>query len=148
MDQTRTYCTAQGTLLNVMWQPWGEGSLGENGHMYVCGWVPLLFTWNHHNIVNWLYPNTKSKLLTKEIATAFYTKGAFYSCVMWWSWVPCLNHSKFFFLVTKVGNKRRNPSHAYRPRVMGLPGAWPLAPLAPLQAQKACFCSSCTPLWP
>ena len=29
-------CIAQGTLLNVMWQPgWEEGSLGENGYMYV-----------------------------------------------------------------------------------------------------------------
>ena len=26
----RAYCTAQGTLLNVMWQPGWEGSLGEN----------------------------------------------------------------------------------------------------------------------
>ena len=25
----RTYCTAQGTLLNVMWQPGREGSLGR-----------------------------------------------------------------------------------------------------------------------
>ena len=22
--------------------------------MYTCGWVPLLFTWNCHDIVNWL----------------------------------------------------------------------------------------------
>ena len=35
------------------------GSLGENGYMYVYGWVPSLFTWTYHNIVNWLYPNTK-----------------------------------------------------------------------------------------
>ena len=27
------YCTAQGTLLNAMWQPGWEGSLGENGYM-------------------------------------------------------------------------------------------------------------------
>ena len=29
--------TAQGTLLNVMWQPGWERGLGENGHMYVRG---------------------------------------------------------------------------------------------------------------
>jgi len=29
-----------------MWQPGWEGSLGENGYMYVYDWVPLLFTWN------------------------------------------------------------------------------------------------------
>ena len=35
---------AQGTLLNVSWQPGWEGSLGENGYMciYIIGWVPLL----------------------------------------------------------------------------------------------------------
>ena len=26
-----------GTLLNVMWQPGWEGSLGENGHRYMFG---------------------------------------------------------------------------------------------------------------
>ena len=26
---------AQGTLLNVMWQPGWEGSLGENGYVYM-----------------------------------------------------------------------------------------------------------------
>ena len=49
----------QGTLLNVMWQPGLEGSLGENAYMYMYDWVSLLFNWNYHNIVNWLYPNTK-----------------------------------------------------------------------------------------
>ena len=36
-----------------MWQPgWKEG-LGENGYMlYIYCWVPWLFTWNSHNIVN------------------------------------------------------------------------------------------------
>ena len=28
---------AHGTLLNVIWQPGWEGSLGKNGYMYVCG---------------------------------------------------------------------------------------------------------------
>ena len=38
----RTYCIVQGTLLNVMWEPGWEGSLGENGYMYMYDWVPLL----------------------------------------------------------------------------------------------------------
>ena len=38
---------------------WMGGSLGENGYMYVYDWAPWLFTWNYHNIVNWLYSNTK-----------------------------------------------------------------------------------------
>ena len=57
---TTTSGTAHGTLLNVMWQPRWKGSLGKNGCMYMDGWVPSLFIWNYHNIVNQLYPNTKS----------------------------------------------------------------------------------------
>ena len=30
---TSIYCIAHGTLLNVMWQPGWEGSLGENTYM-------------------------------------------------------------------------------------------------------------------
>ena len=30
-------CTAQRTLLSVMWQPGWEGSLGENGCMFMHG---------------------------------------------------------------------------------------------------------------
>ena len=34
---TSTYCVVRGTLFNVMWQPGWEGSLGENGYIYVYG---------------------------------------------------------------------------------------------------------------
>ena len=34
-----------------MWKSGWDGSLGENGYMYMYGWVPLLSTWNYHNIV-------------------------------------------------------------------------------------------------
>ena len=40
----------------------GRGVLGENGCMRLHGWAPLLSTWNYHNIVNWLYSNTKWKV--------------------------------------------------------------------------------------
>jgi len=39
-----TCCVAQGTLVSVKRQPGWEGSLGENGYMYMYGWVALLFT--------------------------------------------------------------------------------------------------------
>ena len=42
------------TLLHIMWQPEWEGSLGENGYMCICGWVPSPFSWNWHSIANWL----------------------------------------------------------------------------------------------
>ena len=32
---------AHGTLLSLVWQPGGEGRLGENGYMYMYGCVPL-----------------------------------------------------------------------------------------------------------
>ena len=51
---------------------WMRVSLGENRYMCMYGWVPSLFTWNYYNIVNWLYPNTKSEgffLKKKEIMT-------------------------------------------------------------------------------
>ena len=44
-----------------MWQSGWEGILGENGYMYMYGWIPLLSTWNDHNIVNWRYSNKKLK---------------------------------------------------------------------------------------
>ena len=33
----RTCCIVQGTLLNVLWQPGWEGSLGKNGYMHIHG---------------------------------------------------------------------------------------------------------------
>ena len=33
----RTYCIAQECLLNVMWQPGWEGSLGQNKYMHMNG---------------------------------------------------------------------------------------------------------------
>ena len=58
---------AQGTLFNVMWQPGWKGSLGENGHIYMYGWVAPWYTYTYHNIVNKLYSNMKFKKIKKEI---------------------------------------------------------------------------------
>ena len=33
----KAYCIAQGTLLNVTWQPGWAGSLEEKGYVYVYG---------------------------------------------------------------------------------------------------------------
>ena len=45
---------------------WIWGVLGENGCMYVYGWVPSLFTWDYHNIVNQVYSDTKEKVQKKK----------------------------------------------------------------------------------
>ena len=42
-----------------------EEGLGENGYLYMYGWVPSLFTWDHRNIVNQLYPKTNLKIQKK-----------------------------------------------------------------------------------
>ena len=44
-----------GTSTQCYVTAWMEGSLGKNGYMYICGWVPLLSTWNYHNIANQLW---------------------------------------------------------------------------------------------
>ena len=48
-----------------------QEGLGENGYMYLYGWVPSLFTGSYHNIVYWLYPiqrvfGVKKKLKKKK----------------------------------------------------------------------------------
>ena len=48
-----------------MWQPGWEGSSGENGYMYTCGWVPSLYIWNYHDVVNQPYPDIKLKVKKK-----------------------------------------------------------------------------------
>ena len=41
---------------------WMRGEFGEEWiHIYMYGWVPLLFTWNYYNIVNQLYSNIRYK---------------------------------------------------------------------------------------
>ena len=36
-----------------------SGVLGESGCISMYSWAPLLFTWDYHSIVNWVYLNTK-----------------------------------------------------------------------------------------
>ena len=72
-------CITNNDLLYSTWNSalcyvvaWMGGSFGENGCMYMDGWVPLLPTWNYHNIVNQIYPNTKQKVKKKyKIKTIF-----------------------------------------------------------------------------
>ena len=60
----KPYHIAHGTLLNVRWQPGREGSLEDNGHVYIrmakslCGSPETIKTL----FVNQLYFNTKLKV--------------------------------------------------------------------------------------
>ena len=38
---------------------WIGGVFVESGYAYMYFWTSSLFTWNYHNIVNWLYANIK-----------------------------------------------------------------------------------------
>ena len=40
-----------GTLLSVTWQLGWKGDLGENGCIYMYGWILSLFAWNYHKII-------------------------------------------------------------------------------------------------
>ena len=40
-------------------QTWPSDSHFPFWYMCMCGWIPLLFTWNYQSIVNWLNSNTK-----------------------------------------------------------------------------------------
>ena len=47
------------TLLNVTWQPGWEGDLGEDGCMYMYGWVSSVFHLKLPQYCYQLYPKTK-----------------------------------------------------------------------------------------
>ena len=51
---------------------WMEREFGGEWYMYMYGWVPLLFTWNCHSIVNQLYSNIIWKV-KKKIPSFFLT---------------------------------------------------------------------------
>ena len=54
------------TLLNFMWQPGWEGSLEENGYMYMCMTESLHCSFEIHKIVNQLYLQYKMKTLKQN----------------------------------------------------------------------------------
>ena len=47
----------------------GRGALGKNGYMYVYGWVPLLFTWNYHNLVNQLSVQFSRSVMSDSLSS-------------------------------------------------------------------------------
>ena len=55
----KSFCIAHRTLLNVMCQPGWDGAWERMDTCIRMTEFPSVFTWNYHNIVNWLYPNTK-----------------------------------------------------------------------------------------
>ena len=61
-------CSPPGSSAHGIFQ---AGALGVCGYMYRYVWVPLVFTWNCHSIVNQLYPKTKWKVYKKTLKRAW-----------------------------------------------------------------------------
>ena len=59
-----------GTLLNIMWQPGWEGSLGENGHVYVYVWLSpftVHLKSSQHHLLNGYTPVQNKEFWKNEI---------------------------------------------------------------------------------
>ena len=50
--------------VNIHWFPLGW--TGWIAFVWLSSFVPSLFTWNCHSVVNWLFPNTKQKGFLKN----------------------------------------------------------------------------------
>ena len=88
---------AHGTLPNVMWQAGREGSLGENGCMYMYGrnlcCSPEIIT-NWSLFVNWLYPNPSEScsVMSDSLCPMDYTvHGILQARILAWVAVPFSN---------------------------------------------------------
>ena len=107
---TRTYCIAQGTLLNVTWQLGWEESLGENGYMYMYGWVSLSCSLETIMtlFVNWLSPQYKIKSVLKSAHTlsTLSLLDLFHKslppCSSPWEFPSCVNHNPFFDYIKEL----------------------------------------------
>ena len=59
---------------------WMGGSLGENGYMYMYGWVPSLFTWNITTLLMGYTP-IQNKRFKNSLSFLPYSTGAQVSCL-------------------------------------------------------------------
>ena len=55
----------------------------EKGYMYTYVWVPLLSTWNYHNIANKLYSSVNKKFNKKMCKFKMYTVTIWYTHTLW-----------------------------------------------------------------
>ena len=61
-------------LCSMLWASLGgRGVCEENRYLYIYGWVPLLFSWNYHNIVNQLSVNVRSSSCVQLFVTPLWT---------------------------------------------------------------------------
>ena len=69
---------------------WMGGVSGENGYMYMYGWVLSLFTWNYHNICNGLWEGNGTPLQYSCLENSM-DRGAWWAAVHGvaksWTWL-------------------------------------------------------------
>ena len=63
------YMTIGKTIALIRWTFVGKVMSLFCNMLYMYGWVPLLFSWNYHNIVNQLYPIQNKKVFLKILKT-------------------------------------------------------------------------------
>ena len=70
-----------GTLLNVTWQPGWEGSLGENGYVFMYGWVPSCLPETITTLIISYTPIQSKKLKNKSLTIYPNLKRKQVSCI-------------------------------------------------------------------
>ena len=70
-----------------------DGSLRENGYMYMYGWVPLQFTWNYHTIFRQLYIKKFKKKNKKQLKVSNFMSSMQYICPRGY----CDQHIRWFY---------------------------------------------------
>lgn len=109
---------AQGTLLNVFRAAWIRRGVGENGHMYMCGWVPSLFTWETTTVLLIGCSPIQKKFSVKKENSAIFVCKCTFRCVhknrkgleggtrmgvrqtLRWELVPDTYYNKCFFTIS------------------------------------------------
>ena len=83
---SRTCCVAHGILLSAMWQPGWEGSLGENGHVYMYMAESLHYS-----------PETTATLLISYTPIQIKSLKNERTKWCWGNCMTCWEHSPFFW---------------------------------------------------
>ena len=116
---TRTYGTAQGSLFHVMWQPGWEGSLGENGYMYMaqslhCPLETITTLLIGYTLIqnknffflkpvsNVTYPKSPTSLLPKYSNTRPCSNTYVHRCVYVYTWITFVFKSKLYSIRFRI----------------------------------------------
>ena len=86
----------------------GRGLFWEDGYLCVCGWVPLLYSWNS---VRWLYPNTNKSFKKYSVSSRNHIVGSFFNPFCHSAfWLECLTYL-YLILLVKWATTQLHSSH-------------------------------------